>query len=600
MWKPDLKPDDVCSCGSERRYADCHAPIFSAKRGKAIDVAHGIYVREWGMNAEHYAAQGLYTTLAQELAAAGEVSRVLDIGCGLGQGLEALAAVIPAGSGLIVGVDENPACLAEAAKRLGLPTDAVASPRLKSLLGIKLYDAHPSSEPLQVVGDRVLVNADVLIDDAAFHYWLRDVGPFDAISLWFTGGHKARSITKSAQRINAKNDEDFRSAIEDQVMEVALRHLRPGGLIQLVNRANGDPATLRREIEANRRHGIAPYPVALVSVRSYPYAESEEPSAIVLRGPAGAVVEGQQMAISTILQAREVTTASATAGLFKLANRTPFNIAPERAAALATKVFGTGDWTITPHASKAEFWARVDQKAVHLTWAGLASLWCVTYVAFEMAQLGSTASRSPTAKNASATNFGKQWHDLNLQGYVDYAKRLIQADESWPIGLDLPNAAAPGSSVPGRMNNLFFGALSWILLHEIGHVHLDHEPILAADQMVRQEVQADDFATSWMLDEAGAGLDREFRTLMIITALAWLFLFESAGGQGHTHPPVIRRFRAAVAKLDLGDRSPALEHGSYLLKALFDPATEPPSKRQTPRQNFDWVSQRLEELFPAR
>jgi trans-aconitate methyltransferase len=80
------------------------------------------------VNADQYAAQGLYAALARELVQAGEVARVLDIGCGVGQGLEALSAALPAAPRLLVGVDENPRCLAAAAERLGLPASAVASP----------------------------------------------------------------------------------------------------------------------------------------------------------------------------------------------------------------------------------------------------------------------------------------------------------------------------------------------------------------------------------------------------------------------------------------------------------------------------------------
>ena len=598
--KPDQKPDDICKCGSGRRYADCHRPIFTAPRGKAVEVAQEIYASEWEVNAHHYAAEGLYAALAAELIEAGEIARVLDIGCGLGQGLEALSAVILGPDRLIAGIDENPNCLAMAATRLGLLPEAISSPRVRSKLGLKLYDAIPATVPIAVQGDRVLLNVDVPVADAAFEVWLNHNGPFDAVTLWFTGGHKARSLTKVAQRINARSDADFRLAIEDKVMEIALRHLRPGGLIQLVVRVAGDVETRRRELEAHRRGAIENYPVGLVAVRAYPYAEPASPGAIVMSGPGGNPVPGQQMVLSTVLRARDISTHAATAELFKFVNRTPFNIAPEQAEALARKVFGTDGWTITPLASKAEFWARVDEKAVYVTRAGLASLWCVAYVAYGVMQMGSLASRAPAAKDAASVDFGRQWHELNLQGYVDYAKRLVRKDQSWPVGLEVPDAKAPARSDDGKINNLFFGALSWILLHEIGHVHHGHDHLLPADQMVRQEVQADDFATCWVLDDAGSGLDREFRALMVITALAWLFLFESVGGQEPTHPPVIRRFRAAAAKLDLGERSPALENASYLLKALFDPAGAPPLKRPTPREAFDLIALRLEALFPVR
>jgi SAM-dependent methyltransferase len=600
MLKPDLKPDDICTCGSGRRYADCHRPIFTARRGKAVEVAQEIYAREWSVNANHYVIEGLYAALAAELIEAGNVARVLDIGCGLGQGFEALSDAIPRPDRLIAGVDENPHCLATAATRLGLSAAAIASPRMQSKLGLKLYDAVPAAEPITVQGDRVLINADVLVSDASFEAWLRHNGPFDAITLWFTGGHKARSMMKVAQRIEAGSDADFRSAIEKEVLMIALRHLRPGGLIHLATRVAGDVDTLRRELEAHRLVEIADYPFELVTVRAHPYAETTSPGAIVMSGPGGTPIPGQRSALSTLLRARNVSTEAATSGLFRFINRTPFNIAPERAEALAREVFGSGEWTITPLASKAGFWARVDEKSVYVTWAGLASLWCVAHVAYAAMQLGSLASRTPAAKGAAGVDFGRQWHECNLQGYVDFARRLVRKDESWPLDLQVPDAHALAATHEGRINNLFFGALSWILLHEIGHVHHGDDPFLPADQMVRQEVQADDFATSWMLDDAGSGVDREFRALMVITALAWLFLFESVGGQDPTHPPAIQRFRAAAAKLDLGERSPALEGASYLLKAMFDPAGAPPPKRPTPREAFHWIAVRLEALFPVR
>jgi hypothetical protein len=296
---------------------------------------------------------------------------------------------------------------------------------------------------------------------------------------------------------------------------------------------------------------------------------------------------------------RPLSTEEATAELFELARRTPFNIAPERAKALAEDVFGKGDWTLSPQNSKADFWAVVDDRAVYVTWAGLASLWCMAHVAYTVMQMGSTASRDPKIKGASV-DFGQQWQELNLQSYVDFAKQLVLTDRDWPAGLDVPNGLAASATKAGKINNLFFGALSWILLHEIGHVRHGHGHILPADQMVRQEVQADDFATSWILGAAGNGLNREFRVLMVVTALAWLFLFESVGGQGPTHPPAILRFRAAAAKFNLGDRSPALENASYLLKALFDPAGESSSERLNPREAFDRVAQRLEVMFSVR
>jgi hypothetical protein len=143
-----------------------------------------------------------------------------------------------------------------------------------------------------------------------------------------------------------------------------------------------------------------------------------------------------------------------------------------------------------------------------------------------------------------------------------------------------------------------FGALSWIILHEIGHVHHDHIKLAPADVRVRQEYEADGFATRWILAQAGSGRRREFRVLMISVALTWLFLNELEKGRSSTHPAAILRFREAVEKFGMGRRSAGLENAAYLFKAVLDPATLSPPF-ETPRGYFKWVRGRLETLFPS-
>src|SRR4051794_35172571 len=99
--------------------------VHGAPADRRIAVAQAIYAEEWAANAEHYRRQGLYTDLAAELLEAGRIRRVLDIGCGRGEGLEALLNEMPPDERLVIGVDENPACLAAAAMRLGAPFDEV-------------------------------------------------------------------------------------------------------------------------------------------------------------------------------------------------------------------------------------------------------------------------------------------------------------------------------------------------------------------------------------------------------------------------------------------------------------------------------------------
>jgi hypothetical protein len=291
------------------------------------------------------------------------------------------------------------------------------------------------------------------------------------------------------------------------------------------------------------------------------------------------------------------TTEEATAELFRLARRTPFNIAPEKAGALAAEVFGTDGWELRPSQTEANFYAVVEDRAIYLSFAGLASLWCLTFVAYTVMDLSSRAARAPELKGQQI-DFRALWTELNLSGYLDYARRLNRADEPWPAGLAQPVPDAASDSSEGRINNLFFGALSWLLLHEIAHVHRGDSRLIPATLKIGQEYRADDFATGWVLNEAGYGIGREFRVLAITVALAWLFLHEQAKGKGFDHPAAILRFREAVFKFEVGERSAALENATYMLKALFDPETLMPTGMNA-REAFAWICTRLEAKFPA-
>jgi hypothetical protein len=288
-------------------------------------------------------------------------------------------------------------------------------------------------------------------------------------------------------------------------------------------------------------------------------------------------------------------TENVTLPLFKLARRTPFDIAPERVQELANEIFGAGRWEMRPSEGVASFSAVPPEKAVYLSNAGLASLWCVAHAAFQVMDVASRAQRAPKAPGQTEIDIGREYASLRIADYVAYAEALFVGDRDWPANLSRPRIDAAFDSSEGRTNNVFFGALAWIILHEIAHVHHGDEKVLPAELLVRQEYRADDFATRWILDDAGRGLGREFRVLMIVVALTWLFLNERVLGPGSDHPPAILRFREAAEHFQMGERSAALENAAYVFKALLDPAT--PAPHETPKEDFAWVSGRLESLF---
>jgi hypothetical protein len=135
-----------------------------------------------------------------------------------------------------------------------------------------------------------------------------------------------------------------------------------------------------------------------------------------------------------------------------LPRRTAFNIAPEKAEALASEVFGTNDWELRPSRTEANFYAVVEDRAIYLSFAGLASLWCLTFVAYNVMDHSSRAARQPELK-AQQTDFGALWTKLNLSAYLDYARRLNRADEPWPADLAQSVADAASDSIEGPISS---------------------------------------------------------------------------------------------------------------------------------------------------
>lgn len=62
------------------------------------------------------------------------------------------------------------------------------------------------------------------------------------------------------------------------------------------------------------------------------------------------------------------TTEEATAELCRLAQSTPFNIAPEKAEALAREVFRADGWELRPSRTEANFYAVVQDRAIYISY----------------------------------------------------------------------------------------------------------------------------------------------------------------------------------------------------------------------------------------
>lgn len=266
-----------------------------------LAIARTIYAKEWTSNASVYQAQGLYDMLAEQVAQAGELRAVLDVGCGLGQGIAALRKALP-GAPHLIGVDENPDCLEAAASLLKVdgPLSNIRRVRdavLESGRYVSTYDG-----PLQMGSDCVtFVQSDVIVRDPELECVLDDVGPLCAVTLWFSGIHKARSATELIWQFEIKNDADHRTLVEDRVLAIACERVRPGGVLQLVTRAGAlDIDQVANDVGLDYADWLRGTPFRIETVRSIAYTEPT--SGIVVRSKDVGVSAMPNYAISILIR----------------------------------------------------------------------------------------------------------------------------------------------------------------------------------------------------------------------------------------------------------------------------------------------------------
>jgi SAM-dependent methyltransferase len=230
----------------------------------------------------------------------GGVRAVLDVGCGRGHGLAALRRTFPGPSHLI-GVDENSDCLDAAAGLLAVDVPRSNLWRARDEIQPSGRDVSTYHGAVQIGLDGVtLVQSDVFVQDLELERVFDAVGPLDAVILWFSGVHKARSATEIVRHFEIKSDADHRALVEDRALAIAGERLRPGGGHHIVARAGAiDIDQVAHDMGLDYSDWLRGTPYCVESVGSIPYAEPA--NGIVVRFRDSGVSAMPNYAISVLI-----------------------------------------------------------------------------------------------------------------------------------------------------------------------------------------------------------------------------------------------------------------------------------------------------------
>ena len=195
------------------------------------------YCSHWQNNASTFLDQGCYEWMAEQLTPHSP-KRVLDIGCGTGEGILALLA---AGVETIVAFEENFDCIKETEEKLISRGHAVnVVPRIGYDEGADgrhdlIIDQDSSIEETATI---TLVHADILLHqvDVPLAAFLKSTEPFDAVTIWLMGTYDMRRTCRALDPLNLVDHKDYRLRVQNLAYEIADEVLEAGGVFQAVDR----------------------------------------------------------------------------------------------------------------------------------------------------------------------------------------------------------------------------------------------------------------------------------------------------------------------------------------------------------------------------
>ena len=187
------------------------------------------YRGQWQHTSDHLRLQGCYEWMAEQLD---ELSprKILDIGCGSGNGLLALLNRFTPTT--VITLEENVDCIETTVEALvGAGNRPLAHLRLSYELDEEnKYRLFCSDDPVELEPGISIVQTDVTRADSRLIEALEQEAPFDAITVWLIGtdGHNLHSVGATPP--------DYRWHVQRRICELVDRLLRPGGWIQFVDR----------------------------------------------------------------------------------------------------------------------------------------------------------------------------------------------------------------------------------------------------------------------------------------------------------------------------------------------------------------------------
>lgn len=192
------------------------------------------YAKAWKQSACHLKKQGCYQWMCEQVKDAAP-AKVLEIGCGTGEGTHALYENFGCN---VLSLEENPQCMLKTQNLLkGKGIECQLHPRFRYLI---FSDARHRRQifnvPLVVKSKISIIQADAIFDDTDLYACLEAVGPFDLVVVWLMGTFNMGKSCMDLDHFKIATAREYTSMVQHKTYRLADKLLRSGGIMQIVDR----------------------------------------------------------------------------------------------------------------------------------------------------------------------------------------------------------------------------------------------------------------------------------------------------------------------------------------------------------------------------
>lgn len=223
-------------------------------------------------------------------------------------------------------------------------------------------------------------------------------------------------------------------------------------------------------------------------------------------------------------------------------SQSPFLIAPEKRDALKAVTDKVGAKIKLDNSVRGfKVTVGLDSALIRFPLSALEMIWISSHVCLVLHEtLRQEMARNP--KTPVRLNPARDPRTRKAISLLTWIHENVNAENPapWPVDTPTPtlDKVADGGYNPD--SSLAISCAGFLLLHEIAHLELKHEPYNTIPEGLRkqQEVDADQWAANWILGEAAPGGQFFTRSLGIVVVLSLLTSLETYTDKhgGTTHP----------------------------------------------------------------